>query len=273
MNGPDDRSEGPASEGPGGVASPDLDAAYARASHADGSRPSLSARASILANAQREAATRAAQIADAAGPGAERIARRIGPAAAANDSWWNWRAAAGFVGVGFAGVMALWLYRGNQEPAPAAAPRPSQVASPQRATERAAEKAVEAAAEQAVRNDAFALSVDTSAASKAGAPMAAARALAPAPPRAVAPSAESLLQRWFPQALESDAERQQYWFVLDRNGAALRSGQREWSNLTELQRWLTGAAADLRIARMESKHFTNRRGRDVELAYAWAESD
>ena len=34
------------------------------------------------------------------------------------------------------------------------------------------------------------------------------------------PPLRSLLQRWFPQALDSDAERQQYWFVLDRNGAA-----------------------------------------------------
>ena len=50
MNLPTDRSSAPAEGTP-----TELDAAYARASLADGSRPSLSARASILANARREA--------------------------------------------------------------------------------------------------------------------------------------------------------------------------------------------------------------------------
>jgi hypothetical protein len=89
----------------------------------------------------------------------------------------------------------------------------------------------------------------------------------------VAPPAEALLQRWFPQALDSDAGGQQYWFVLDGSGAVLRSGQRAWTDLPELQRWLAGSVPSMRTTRIESNHFTNRRGRDVELAYAWAMQD
>jgi hypothetical protein len=290
MNLPTDRGDAPAESAPS-----ELDAAYARASLADGSRPSLSARASILANAHRDAAARATQIADAADPAAERRAQRIGPAAAANDSLWNWRAAAGFAGVAFAGVMALWLYRGNPEPVVQpmvlAAPEPSPAlrtaASPvvpavPAATPRAAEKSSPPAAgapaqappaemrlERAADAQARSMAAPAAVADMAVNQAAGGAATAALP----APSATALLQRWFRQALDSDVDGQQYWFVLNRDGGVLRSGQRVWTDLPALQRWLESDSAELRITSMESAHLLNRRGRDVELAYAWVAQD
>lgn len=327
-------------DGPDG----DLDRAYARASLADGSRPSPSTRAGILANAQREAAARAA----------ERLTRT---GAAANESLWSWRAAAGFAGITFAGVMALWLYHVDPQPTPASTaatelrdspPPPSATATGPRAgsgadsnaetiaeppqditvrgsrvTPRAApaprlrkaepvqrqaqsaapaqsaalaqrerpdvlQEAVTTAEAQPGAADAAAPPVPMAASaaapaadSPAGAPAAPAElrrealanssgmALQAAPAPRAAPSPTRLLQRWFPQALDSDATGLQYWFELDRNGAVTRSGQRAWNDLGELQRWLASDATAPRIVRMQSEHVTNRRGRDVELAYAW----
>ena len=306
----------------------ELDRAYARASLADGSRPSPSARASILATAQREAAARATQTAGAG---------------AANDSLWSWRAAAGLAGIAFVGVMALWLYRENPRPMPVAAtlparpmqldmppppappadstPPPSNVeAAPQtrpksrqqaapQTQSRQQQPASDARAQAAARagsgnrleevvvtggsraaNAAAPASALESAPTREPQPEPALAASAAPPPDAppataanrtvrtmaapfaasrAQPSPTELLQRWFPQALDSSADGQQYWFVLDRTGAVTRSGQRAWNDLAELQRWLESGAGAPRIERVESAHVSNSRGRDVELAYAW----
>jgi outer membrane biosynthesis protein TonB len=286
MNLPTDRSDTPGGA-PDNGSSPELEAAYARASLADGSRPSLSVRASILANAQREAAAHASHIE---------------PTAAANDSLWSWRAAAGFVGVAFAGVLSLWLYRGNPtpqsptlqppvpqppvlqspvlQPAPQSAPQATSRSQPppqpvpqlatstpdvassirQKSVQRAADS-VAPMAKSAQPERELQEVVETR--QRARAMSAARAALASAPP-----AAEALLQHWFPQALDSNADGLQYWFVLDRNGTVLNSGQSQWRDLPALQRVLESDAPH-RIARMESAHFVNRRSHDVELAYAW----
>lgn len=254
MNRPTDRGDRP----------PELDTAYARANQVDGTRPSASTRASILAQARRHAAGRAA-----------------------NDPLWNWRAVASVVGVAFAGVVSLWLYRGNPTPTPtlAAAPPSAPVVA---ATSESAETAgtAQALGQNSVSRmaDSAALQAKSSIRVGAEAVTLAAPAAAPAPVAPVAvpvarsaqpvtPAAEVLLQRWFPQALDSDAEGQQYWFLLDPGGAVLGSGQRSWRELAALQAELRDGIAPRRIARIESVHVANRRGRDVEVAYAWAAAD
>jgi hypothetical protein len=78
----------------------DVTAAYKKASGADASRPSSSARAAILADAKR--------VADGAALNS-RTARAAMPAA--NDSWWNWKIAASLATLGIAGVLALQTLR------------------------------------------------------------------------------------------------------------------------------------------------------------------
>jgi len=87
----------------------DLDREYHRASAADDSRPSEPVRAAILEHAHRVAAMPPGQVSV---PGVDLSAP------AANDSRWRWQAAAGIAAVGFVGVMAVLLYRGNPNPAP-----------------------------------------------------------------------------------------------------------------------------------------------------------
>jgi hypothetical protein len=97
----------------------DLDREYHRASAADDSRPSERVRAAILEHARKGIGQSPGQVSV---PGVDLSVP------AANDSRWRWQAAAGIAAVGFAGVLAVLLYRGNPNPEPVATARLESVA-------------------------------------------------------------------------------------------------------------------------------------------------
>jgi len=258
----------------------ELRQAYERASRADGSRPSLSTRASILATARCEAAARATATADAVSSegGAPPPAPRP---AAANDARFHWRAVAGLAGVAFAAVLALRMYRDNPEPSPqpaAVMPAPAQepVQAPalapvpeEPATDSANVAPTAAAPVEPSPAAGQALRAERATERPASADRAAAVLLVA--PSAGRPSAEMLLQEAFPQALDSDSAARQYWFVLDRQGNIVLRGQRAWSDLAALRRWAVGELPAMQFRRIESVHWLNRRGRDIEVAYLWVD--
>jgi len=250
----------------------ELRQAYERASRADGSRPSLSTRASILATARREAAARATAMADAA-PG-EAGAPPVAPRpAAANDARFHWRAVAGLAGVAFAAVLALRMYRDNPEPSPVpAAVMPAPAPAPRASAKSSAPLTAAPPASAAVEPSLAAGQAQRAERTKEQ-PLTADRAstVLLAAPSAGMPSAEVLLQGAFPQALDSDSAARQYWFVLDPQGNVLLRGQRAWSDLAALRRWAAGELPTMQFRRIESVHWLNHRGRDIEVAYLWVD--
>ena len=223
----------------------DVTAAYRRASAADASHPSEQTRAAIFAEAHRVAANAARN---------SPAARTAQPAA--NDSWWNWKIAAGLATLGLAGVLTVQTLRVEPQP-----PEP-------RLTESVAQSSAESLAvappTAAVPTTALPASAEMRLSKAVADQLATASTV---PQRSGSDTELSLINAYFPAAFGAQPDGPRPWLLLDGAGKVLRTGSFGADNPTELRRYLESAYPGILITEVRNVSVSNEQGQSASVSF------
>jgi hypothetical protein len=270
-------------------AADDLTADYRRAGAIDDSRPRAATRAAILTEARRVASS----------------------PTAANDSWWNWKAAASVAVLGLVGILAVRTFRSEpvvpmQVLAPTVTAAPNDVRREQTSALRddsaakpvaSAPPAITAAAPAAElalpveklrkentdgisesdaavapqRDKSESGTVQSMAATSAAPVIASERALM----RSAAPSTATLelMERYFPEAFAAASSSQRPWVLFNQQGAVLRTGTADWNRSSKLESYLEQRFPGIKIGAGAVGSVQNNKGQSADYSFFWLAAD